>query len=63
MRHTVVRLSVIPSFTSVLWRTLTMSHGTSNARYYLTFQHLKLVYEALFSSYGVGLLLAIWSSP
>ena len=50
-----------------------MSPETSNASrtlYYLAFEHLKRVYEALFSSYGViclprdrWLLLAIWSSP
>ena len=50
-----------------------MSPETSNAsrtRYYLAFEHLKLVYEASFSSYGVICvplftrpLLAIWTSP
>ena len=48
-----------------------MSPETSNAsrtRYYLAFEHLKLVYEASFSGYGVICLLclpllAIWTSP
>ena len=45
-----------------------MSPETSNAsttRYYLAFEHLKLVYEASFSRYGVICLplLAIWTSP
>ena len=45
---------------------LTMSSETSNAsrtRYYLAFEHLKLVYEASFSSYGViCLLCCCWRS-
>ena len=42
--------------------------NASRTRYYLAFEHLKLVYEASFSSYGVICLLclsllAIWASP
>ena len=45
-----VCLFVIPSFTSVLRRTL---KGESKTRHYLAFEYVKVSYEALFSSYGV----------
>ena len=73
-RHTVVRLFVSQSVRLLLQfcgARLTMSPETSNAsrtRYYVAFEHLKLVYEASFSRYGVICLLclpllAIWTSP
>ena len=55
-------------YLSVCWN---LSFGTGNASrtwYYLAFEHVKIVYEASFSSYGVICLLclpllAIWTSP
>ena len=69
-RHTVVRLCVCHSVRSVCsarWKVSIETCNASRTPYYLAFDHLKVPYEALFSSYGVICLpwlplLAIWTS-
>ena len=77
-RHTVIALSVVHSFClsvcllynfcSARWTVSSETSNASRTRHYLAFEHVKIVYEASFSSYGVICLLclpllAIWTSP
>ena len=55
-------------FCGVRWKVSSETSNASRNRHYLAFEHVKIVYEASFSSYGVICLLclpllAIWTSP
>ena len=63
-----VSFRLLLQFCGARWKVSSETCNASTARYYLAFEHAKVVYEASFSSYGViclprWLLLVIQASP